>query len=88
MHMILLHACTQVQSLERRLAAAESREAQLMVKARDAEAAAVERDAAVAEAAALQDRLSELSRDRHQLEHHKQVGSAVMVVCIRNTPAS
>lgn len=63
----------QVQALERRLSAAEGREAQLISELRSAEAAAAERDAAVAAAATLQERLGELGRDRSQLEHHKQV---------------
>lgn len=44
-----------------------------MAELRNAEATAAERDAAVAAAAALQERLGELGRDRSQLEHHKQV---------------
>jgi hypothetical protein len=66
--------CLQVASLERRLAAVEGREASLMAELRSAEAALAEHDASLAAAAGLREQLSELGRERGQLEHHKQVG--------------
>lgn len=65
--------CLQVASLERRLAAAEGREASLMAQLRSAEAALAERDAALAAAAALREQLGESAREAGQLQHYKQV---------------
>lgn len=65
--------CLQVASLERRLAAAEGREASLMAQLRSAEAALAERDAALAAAAALREQLGESAREAGQLQHCKQV---------------
>jgi hypothetical protein len=60
--------------MERRLSAAEGREAQLMAELRSLGAAAAERDQLLSEAAALREQLGELGRQRTQLGLHKQVG--------------
>lgn len=64
---------SQVDNLERRLSAAEVREARLMAEVREAEAVAAEREELAVAVAALRERLEETRAERGQLEQYKKV---------------